>query len=86
MAEVSTPELPVMITNNDIQRLLQRQSDGRPILSLFLDMSVNSDKKRTRQIFLDKERARFAELESDRESHHREPLGEVLARVDRWIE
>lgn len=75
-----------MITTSDIQRLLQHDPGGRPILSLFLDMSVNSDNKRTHQIFLNKERARFAELESDRANHHREPLGAVLARVDRWID
>jgi hypothetical protein len=75
-----------MITTNDIQRLIQHNANGRPILSLFLDMSVNSDNKRTHQIFLNKERARFSELESDRDNHHREPLGAVLARIDQWIE
>lgn len=75
-----------MITTNDIQRLIQHDANGRPILSLFLDMSVNSDNKRTHQIFLNKERARFSELESDRENHHREPLGAVFARIDRWID
>lgn len=74
-----------MITTSDIQRLLQHDPRGRQILSVFLDMSVNSDNKRTHQIFLNKERAQFAELESDRANHHREPLGEVLARVDQWI-
>jgi peptide subunit release factor 1 (eRF1) len=75
-----------MITTNDIQRLIQHNANGRPILSLFLDMSVNSDNKRTHQIFYNKEKARFTELESDRENHHREPLGAVFARIDRWID
>ncbi|HSK20078.1 MAG TPA: hypothetical protein VK912_13080 [Longimicrobiales bacterium] len=75
-----------MITTNDIQRLIQHDANGRPILSLFLDMSVNSDNKRTHQIFLNKERARFAELDSDRDNHHREPLGAVFARVERWVD
>lgn len=75
-----------MITTSDIQRLIQRDSNGRPVLSLFLDMSVNSDNKRTHQVFLNKERARFAELDSDRANHHREPLGAVFARIERWIE
>lgn len=75
-----------MITINDIQRLIQHETDGRPVLSLYLDMSVNSDNKRTHHIFLNKERARFAELESDREHHHREPLGAVLSRIDTWID
>ena len=75
-----------MITTSDIQRLIQHDSNDRPVLSLFLDMSVNSDNKRTHQIFLNKERARFAELDSDRVNHHREPLGAVFARIERWIE
>lgn len=75
-----------MITTNDIQRLIQRQAHGRDILSLFLDMSVNSDNKRTHHIFLAKEKAVFAELDSDRENHHREPLGEVFARIERWLD
>jgi peptide subunit release factor 1 (eRF1) len=75
-----------MITTSDIQRLIQRDTNGHTVLSLYLDMSVNSDNKRTHHIFLNKERARFSELDSDRDNHHREPLGEVLARVDSWIE
>jgi peptide subunit release factor 1 (eRF1) len=75
-----------MISANDIQRLLQYDSNGRNILSLFLDMSVASDNKRTYQVFLNKEKSRFSELESDRDRHHREPLGEAFARVERWLE
>lgn len=75
-----------MISSNDIQRLLQYTSNGRDILSLFLDMSVTSDNKRTYQVFLNKEKSRFAELESDRDRHHREPLGEAFARVERWLQ
>jgi peptide subunit release factor 1 (eRF1) len=75
-----------MITAKDVQRLIQRQANGRDILSLFLDMSVNSDNKRTHHIFLSKEKSAFAELDSDRENHHREPLGEVFARIEAWID
>lgn len=75
-----------MITRDDIQRVVQHDHNGREILSLFLDMSVNSDNKRTFSIFLSREKAAFAELQSDREKHHREPLGAVFARVERWIE
>lgn len=75
-----------MITSKDVQRLIQHDSGGRAILSLFLDMSVTSDNKRTYQIFLNKEKAAFAELQSDRGNHHREPLGALLARVERWID
>jgi peptide subunit release factor 1 (eRF1) len=75
-----------MISLSDIQRLLQYTANGRDILSLFLDMSVASDNKRTYQVFLNKEKSRFIELDSDREKHHREPLGEAFARVERWLQ
>jgi peptide subunit release factor 1 (eRF1) len=75
-----------MITIDDVQRLTQRDTQNREILSLYLDMSVTSDNKRTHQIFLSKEKAAFAELQSDRERHHREPLGAVFAHVERWLE
>ncbi|HSJ08650.1 MAG TPA: VLRF1 family aeRF1-type release factor [Longimicrobiales bacterium] len=73
-----------MITTSDVQRLIQHPA-GTKVLSLYLDMSVTSDNKRTHNVFLNKERARFASLDSDRANHHREPLGELLARVERWI-
>jgi peptide subunit release factor 1 (eRF1) len=75
-----------MISTNDIQRLIQRENSGRKVMSVYLDMSVNSDNKRTHSIFLTKEKARFAELESDRENHHREPLGAAFSRVESWLE
>jgi peptide subunit release factor 1 (eRF1) len=75
-----------MITTQDVQRLIQRSPNGREVVSLFLDMSVNSDNKRTHSVFLVKEKAAFAELQSDRDRHHREPMGEIFARIDRWIE
>jgi peptide subunit release factor 1 (eRF1) len=74
-----------MISTSDIQRLIQHESDGREILSLYLDMSVTSDNKRTHQQFLNKEKSRFTELESDRDKHHRVPLGATLARAEDWI-
>jgi hypothetical protein len=75
-----------MITAQDIQRLIQRSANGREIVSLFLDMSVNSDNKRTHSIFLSKEKAAFAELQSDRARHHREPMGALFARIEGWID
>jgi peptide subunit release factor 1 (eRF1) len=80
------PETRPMITTKDIQRLIQKQGNGREILSLFLDMSVTSDNKRTHHIFLSKEKAAFTQLRSDRERHHREPLGAVFAAIDQWID
>lgn len=74
-----------MISRADLERLMNRADGDRPILSVFLDMSVNSDNKRTHQIFLNQRRSRYEELESDRPNHHTEELGEALARIDRWL-
>jgi peptide subunit release factor 1 (eRF1) len=75
-----------MISKHDLQRLIDREPGEHPILSLFLDLSVNSDNKRTHHIFLAQKRAQFDELDSDRRNHHREDIGAVLARVDRWLD
>ncbi len=32
-----------MISTQDLERLIQRQDGGTPVLSLFLDMSVDSN-------------------------------------------
>ena len=75
-----------MVSREDVQRLIHRPYTGKTILSLFLDMAVNSDNKRTYGVFLAKQRGRFSELDSDREAHHREPLGGVFAGAERWID
>ena len=75
-----------MISRETIQSLIDRQANGNRIMSVFLDMSVNSDNKRTYEVFLNQERAQFQELDSDREGHHREAVGEAFAKVDRWLE
>jgi peptide chain release factor subunit 1 len=75
-----------MISRNDLQRLISRKDGDLPVLSLFLDMSVNSDNKRTHHIFLNQKRAQFDELDSDRENHHRVALGESFARIERWLD
>jgi peptide chain release factor subunit 1 len=75
-----------MISKHDLERVLARQDGGKPVLSLFLDMSVNSDNKRTHQVFLNQKRAQFHELDSDREHHHLEEMGSVFERVQSWLE
>lgn len=74
-----------MISKHDLEQLLDREDGEHPIFSLFLDMSVNSDNKRTYEVFLNQKRAQFDELDSDRENHHTEALGEVFARVKQWL-
>lgn len=73
-----------MISRHDIQRLLHQEREG-PVLSVFLDMSVDSDNKRTYDVYLQNRKAEFDQLESDREEHHREALGEAFERVEEWL-
>lgn len=75
-----------MITNRQLQQLIHRPPTGNQVLSLFLDMSVNSENKRTYQLFLQQKRSVHAELDSDRSNHHREPLGQAFERIERWID
>ncbi|CAN5656208.1 hypothetical protein BH23GEM6_BH23GEM6_12270 [soil metagenome] len=75
-----------MISKQDLELLLAREPGDLPIFSLFLDMSVNSDNKRTHQVFLNQRKAQFDELASDRENHHREVVGEAFAQVQQWLQ
>jgi peptide subunit release factor 1 (eRF1) len=75
-----------MISKLDLQRLIDREPGNAPVLSLFLDMSVTSENKRTHNVFLTQRRNEFDELDSDRRGHHREAIGETFARVERWLE
>lgn len=75
-----------MISRDQVQKLIERPSNDRNILSAFLNMSVSSDNKRTYRIFLNKEKAAHQELDSDRDGKHREALGEAFARLERWVD
>lgn len=75
-----------MISKQDLERILAREGNDRPVLSLFLDMSVNSDNKRTYGVFLNRKRAELEELDGHRSRASAEELAEVFARVDRWID
>ena len=75
-----------MISKQDLERILLHDSDGREVFSLFLDMSVNSDNKRTHQIFLNQRKAQFDELDSERANNPREAIGQAFQRVERWLD
>lgn len=75
-----------MISRDQIQTLIDRPADGNRIFSAFLDMSVNSNNKRTYHIFLNQEKANFAELASDRDGHHREAVGAAFSRLESWLD
>lgn len=75
-----------MISKHDLERILARDSNGVDVLSLFLDLSVNSDNKRTHHIFLNQRRAQFEELASERSNHPREAIGVAFQQVDDWLD
>jgi peptide subunit release factor 1 (eRF1) len=85
-AHSRTGEDAAMISKQDILKLLRRPDGQHPMLSVFLDTSVNSVNQRTYQVFLDKEIAKFQELDSDRPGHNREALGAAFERVYRWLD
>ena len=72
------------MTNEILEKVSSFRSDNE-VLTLYVDMSVTSDNKRTWQTFLNKQRSRFPALDSDRNGHHREPVGELLTRAENWL-
>ena len=70
---------------NEILEGITSHTPTNPVLSLYLDMSVDSNNKRTYQTFINKQRSKFPQLDSDRDSHHREALGEVMTRAEEWL-
>ncbi|MFW5946904.1 MAG: Vms1/Ankzf1 family peptidyl-tRNA hydrolase [Gemmatimonadota bacterium] len=75
-----------MISREQLQRLIDRPATDHEVLSVYLDMSVNENQKRTYQVFLNQEKARFPALASDRPGHHREPVGAAFERLETWLE
>ena len=74
-----------MITTPDIRELLHRETHGKPIVSVFLDLSVNSDNKRTHAVFLNRQRTHFEHPELERNGKRR-PLEITLDRVEQWLD
>ena len=74
-----------MISRDDLQRLIDRPDSDDGIVTVYLDMSVNKNQKRTYQVYLNQKKAEFPELDSDRPGHHREPLGAAFDRLETWL-
>jgi len=74
-----------MITKQDLERLINREETGRPVVSLFLDMSVNSNNKRTHQVFLSQKRQQFEELQGEWMAENEEGVETLWERVQRWL-
>jgi peptide subunit release factor 1 (eRF1) len=74
-----------MITKQDLERILQRGNGDAPVLSLFLDMSVDSTNKRNHTVFLAQKRAQLAEMNGDGGNGRREALSAALDRAEDWL-
>lgn len=71
-----------MISKQDLERILARGDGDGPVLSVYLDMSVNSDNKRSYNVFLNQKQGQLEET-SGRDWR------EVAAAFDRvrdWVE
>lgn len=79
-----------MISRGDLERLIERQDGGKPVLSLFLDMSVDGSNKRSHEVFLWQKRAQFEELDGSRTigtgNGGESGYGGLFERVQRWLE
>jgi peptide subunit release factor 1 (eRF1) len=74
-----------MISKQDLERFLQREPSGSRVLSVFLDMSVNSDNKRTHNVFLAQKKSQLEELEGSRRGSAPDALAQAVARVEEWL-
>jgi hypothetical protein len=75
-----------MISRQDIQRLLHHADTGAPILTVFLDMAVNEENKRTYRTFLSQQRAEHLGMAGNREAHRSDPLAAAFDRAQGWID
>ena len=74
-----------MITKQDLESLIAREESGRPVASLFLDMSVSSNNKRTHQVFLNQKRAQFEELQAEWMAENAEGVETLWDRIQRFL-
>jgi len=74
-----------MITKQDLERLISREPGGRPVISLFLDMSVNHNNKRQWDVFLSQKRAQLEEIEPELIQREGQAVDELTGRIRSWI-
>jgi peptide chain release factor subunit 1 len=79
-----------MISTQDLERLIERADGDFPVLSLFLDMSVDSNNKRNHQIFLWQKRGEFEELDRNRPisngNGNEAGPGGLFERIQTWLD
>ena len=74
-----------MLTRREIQQLLQQEPTDNPILTLYLDMTVGADHKRSHLLFLNKQRSALAEPEAASRAQ-REALAGLFDRIQAWLD
>ncbi|HEY0096414.1 MAG TPA: VLRF1 family aeRF1-type release factor, partial [Archangium sp.] len=74
-----------MITKQDLERLMSHEPSGRRVISLFLDMSVNQNNKRTWDVFLSQKRAQLEELEPELMTREAPAVDAVATRIRAWL-
>ena len=74
-----------MITRQDLERLISHEPSERRVISLFLDMSVNQNNKRSWDVFLSQKRAQLDELEPELMTRESTAVDSLAARIRGWI-
>jgi peptide subunit release factor 1 (eRF1) len=74
-----------MINRQDLERLISHAPSGRPVISLFLDMSVNQNNKRTWDVFLSQKRAQLEELEPELLAREGYAVDALATRIRAWL-
>ena len=74
-----------MISKIDLERILTRAPSERPVISLFLDMSVNQNNKRSWDVFLNQKRAQLAETEPELLARDSYAVDALIGRIRGWL-
>jgi peptide subunit release factor 1 (eRF1) len=74
-----------MIARSDLESLAGRPAGQRPVLSIFLDTSVDSNQKRHHEGFLSRKQAEFLDNGNDRTAGFRQALTDAFARAAEWL-
>jgi peptide subunit release factor 1 (eRF1) len=74
-----------MISKQDLERILSRPPSERPVVSLFLDMSVNQNNKRQWEVFLSQKRTQLEETEPEMIARQGHSVDALADRIRGWI-
>lgn len=74
-----------MITREEVGRLMERPAASVPVLSLYLDVRVGADNRRTHEVWLARQRRHAGEL-AERPGQDPDALAAALGRIAAWLE